>query len=538
MSDVACIDWQGFDAAAFERARQERKPLLLRITHFGCEGAENMRTGADADPVVQRALADQFVCTQVDRDADPALDRLCQLAHQLLTQTPGGWPLHVFFDAEAMLPYFSATWLPAKTQGARPAFATLLARVRAFHDAERDALNKQHAALRAALDELSPPTAQHTEFDATPLRKARAALDAAFDTEHGGFKAIPKFVRPPLLERLLRDWRASARGTDPDLQALFMVSLTLTRLAASPMRAQNGAFYHHAGQADWSSPDTTLTLADNGALLALYAQVALATGEREFLNVTLELATALLRDWRTPDGAFVAAIRTTPAVRDETVHVASNAHAIRGLAWAARLLRDERYVSAALATLNALRLRYWREDRLRHTDGRAMGLDEYATLADATLEVLQQHWDVELHAFLERLIATMRTQFEDVSQGGFFDVEIGAANPPSFYALKTLGDDGAPSGNALAARVLLRTAAFAGDPSRSAGARKTLALAWPMLGQQPQAHATMLGVLEETLVPPELLVLRGAGREIDTARLDLQKVYAPSRLVFAIPEND
>jgi uncharacterized protein YyaL (SSP411 family) len=84
--------------------------------------------------------------------------------------------------------------------------------------------------------------------------------------------------------------------------------------------------------------------------------------------------------------------------------------------------------------------------------------------------------------------------------------------------------------------VLLRAGALTEDRAAIEAARRTLALAWPAIQQQPQAHATLLGVLEETLSPPEVLVLRGAGDEIETARSDLQKVYAPTRLVFAIPE--
>lgn len=543
MTDHARSDWPRYDADAFARARRAGKPLLLRITHFGCEATADMERHADPDPATQRELAG-FVAVSLDRDLDPALDRACQLAHQLLTQTPGGWPLHVFFDAETALPYFSATWLPSRARDGLPAFATLLARARTFHDDERAALQGQHAALRAALEELAPHTAAAHDLDEAPLRKARATLEVGFDFEHGGFGTQPKFVRPALLERLLRDWRRSATGPQPDLQALFMVTLTLTRLAASPMRAASGAFHGHATEADWSSPDPMCRLADNGALLALYAQATLATGEREFAHVTRALATELQRNWRTADGAFIAAMRLAPpeagnsmVERDERVFVAGNAQTIRGLAWAARALRDDDCVEAACAALAALRARYWRDDRLLRPDERMAGLEEHALLADATLELLQQRWDPSTHAFLESLVTTLREHFEDQLEGGFFDVHAASNAPSSFRKIKTFADDSAPAGNAIAARVLLRTAAFAEDPARRSAALRTLRLAAPMLLQQPQAHATLLGVLEETLWPPEVLVLKGVGHEIENARLDLQKVYTPTRLVFAIPET-
>ena len=44
--------------------------------------------------------------------------------------------------------------------------------------------------------------------------------------DYGGFGAAPKFPHAPALARLLRDWHASARDDAPDLQALYMATLT------------------------------------------------------------------------------------------------------------------------------------------------------------------------------------------------------------------------------------------------------------------------------------------------------------------------
>lgn len=537
---------QRWGAAAFAQARDARQPLLLCITHVGHE--RHVGDALHGDALHALARTQGFVAVQVDRDERPALDRLCQLAHQLLTQTPGGWPLYVFFDATAQLPFFSSTATDA--HGLPP--STLLARIRAFHDAEPAALATQHAALRAAFAELQPPPASKSTstsmFDDAPLRAARQTLEAAFDFTHGGFATAPKFVRPWLLERLLRDWRRSATGPMPDLQALYMVTLTLTRLAKSPMCAPSGAFHGHSTTADWSTPNATLALTDNGALLALYAQTALATGEAEFAAVTRRLARALLHDWRLPDGAFANAFHGT--LRDERALLLGNAQAIRGLVWAARALHATEFTQAAAAALTALQQRHgpalpWSpvaepvaEAPVTAATGRAAGLEEHAAIADAVLELLQQQWDPALHDFFESLLTMLRTDFEDPDAGGFFDLAPRHTQPAPFHALKTFGDETMPAGNALLARVLRRSAAWSGDASRDAAADRILALAWPALVRQPQAHATLLGVLEETLLRPEVLVLKGAGSEIENARLDLQRVYAPTRLVFAISDAD
>src|SRR5262249_59213716 len=49
------------------------------------------------------------------------------------------------------------------------------------------------------------------------------------------------------------------------------------------------------------------------------------------------------------------------------------------------------------------------------------------------------------------------------------------------------------------------------------------------------AHTTLLNALEELLNPPETVLLRGDEAEIASWATDLGKLYAPRRMVLAIP---
>ena len=66
---------------------------------------------------------------------------------------------------------------------------------------------------------------------AEPLRLVRRQLEEAFDAEFGGFGGAPKFPHPTNIEALLSTWRATATAKEPDLQALYMATLTLSRMA-------------------------------------------------------------------------------------------------------------------------------------------------------------------------------------------------------------------------------------------------------------------------------------------------------------------
>jgi uncharacterized protein YyaL (SSP411 family) len=46
---------------------------------------------------------------------------------------------------------------------------------------------------------------------------------------------------------------------------------------------------------------------------------------------------------------------------------------------------------------------------------------------------------------------------------------------------------------------------------------------------------SLLEALAEYLAPPEIVIIRGAAAEADAWRDELNKLYAPHRLVFSIP---
>ena len=63
------------------------------------------------------------------------------------------------------------------------------------------------------------------------------------------------FRIPTTLDRLLRHWRASAHGEEPDVDALFMVSLTLTRMAEGGIYDQlGGGFCRYSVDRYWQIP--------------------------------------------------------------------------------------------------------------------------------------------------------------------------------------------------------------------------------------------------------------------------------------------
>ena len=89
-----------------------------------------------------------------------------------------------------------------------------------------------------------------------------------------------------MIQLLLRQWQATAHDAAPDLQALFMATLTLKRMADGGLCDQlGGGFCRYSVDERWEIPHFEKMLYDNGALLSAYAEAAVATGDSDFAQV-------------------------------------------------------------------------------------------------------------------------------------------------------------------------------------------------------------------------------------------------------------
>jgi uncharacterized protein YyaL (SSP411 family) len=227
-----------------------------------------------------------------------------------MNQGGGGWPLTVFLEPQSQRPFFSGTYFPPEQRYGMPAFRTVLQKVADFYRERRNDLRDYGDKLVDVLGQLQPPPDRSGgELSREPLATARATLEREFDGRFGGFGDAPKFPHPGNVELLLRAWRASAGNDEPDLHALYMATLTLTRMAEGGLYDQlGGGFCRYSVDAYWMIPHFEKMLYDNGQLLGVYAQAATATGEPLFRRVAAETADWMLRDMHSSAGGFYATL--------------------------------------------------------------------------------------------------------------------------------------------------------------------------------------------------------------------------------------
>ncbi len=300
------VDWYPWGDEAFEDARKAGKPVLLSIGYSACHWCHVMAHESFEDEVSAALMNRLFVNIKVDREERPDIDKIYQTAHQLLTQRSGGWPLTMFLDADNQRPFFGGTYFPIEARYDMPAFGDLLQNIADYYADKRDDVRQQSDQLLDVFARLDPSRSDAgTNLTAEPLHKAREMFAKSFDRDFGGFGPAPKFPHPTTIERLLRHWRAGANDAEPDLDALFMATLTLTRMADGGLFDHvGGGFCRYSVDRQWQIPHFEKMLYDNGPLLALYSQAAIATGETAFRDTANATADWMLADMQAANGGF------------------------------------------------------------------------------------------------------------------------------------------------------------------------------------------------------------------------------------------
>jgi len=300
------VDWFPWGDKAFEEARKTGKPVLLSVGYSACHWCHVMAHESFEDDSIAEVMNRLFVNVKVDREERPDVDKIYQTAHQLLTQRGGGWPLTMFLDGENQRPFFGGTYFPNEARHGMPAFAELLEKVAAFYGEQRDEVRAQSDQLLGIFAKLEPaPGDDAIEFSLAPLQAARDTFAQSFDRDFGGFGSAPKFPHATTIDRLLRQWRDSANGIEPDLDALLMSTLTLKRMADGGLFDHvGGGFCRYSVDRYWQIPHFEKMLYDNGPLLAIYAQAALATGEAAFVDTANATADWILADMQAANGGF------------------------------------------------------------------------------------------------------------------------------------------------------------------------------------------------------------------------------------------
>jgi uncharacterized protein len=114
------VDWYPWGAAAFRRAKELNRPILLDVGAVWCPWCDLMDRDTYTNAVTADYINQHFVAVKVDFDTSPKLVAQLQLAQAILN-LPAGLPLTSFITPDGKL-YFGAGYLPSEHRGDKSSF--------------------------------------------------------------------------------------------------------------------------------------------------------------------------------------------------------------------------------------------------------------------------------------------------------------------------------------------------------------------------------------------------------------------------------
>jgi len=239
--------------------------------------------------------------------------------------------------------------------------------------------------------------------------------------------------------------------------------------------------------------DEKVLTAWNGLMLAAFAEAAAVLDEPEYLEVAKKNAEFLLREMVIRDGENrPVGEAPTPILRKE---------GSRGI----RLLRT------------------WKDGRAKLNGY----IEDYANLADGLIELYQVSGEAEYLDAAKELGDAMITEFWDEENGGFYftsnDHEQLIVRNKDFF------DNATPSGNSVAADVLLKLAKLYGDEKYERFASTVIRLAASQIRRFPSGFGRMLSAVEFRLSDvKEVAIVGGNGSDIER---EVWSQYRPFKVV-------
>ena len=142
------VDWHPWTEQSLKIARTMDKPILLSIGYSACHWCHVMAHESFEDDGIADVMNEHFFNIKVDREERPDIDQIYQIAHQIITQRPGGWPLTMFLD-ENGVPFMGGTYFPKNSKNGLPSFKEVLQKVYdSYKEQKKNIINQKDLIIK------------------------------------------------------------------------------------------------------------------------------------------------------------------------------------------------------------------------------------------------------------------------------------------------------------------------------------------------------------------------------------------------------
>lgn len=580
------VDWYPWGEEAFEKAKDEDKPIFLSIGYSTCHWCHVMERESFEDEEVAAILNKYFISIKVDREERPDIDNIYMNFCQATTGH-GGWPLSVFLTPE-MKPFYAGTYFPKNSRYGMHGFMDILGIINDKWKNEKEKI--QDSANKIVINLGKNEISDNEEIDKNSFDIAYEYFERSFDNTYGGFGNQPKFPTPHNLMFLLRYYIKTETK-----EALNMVEKTLIQMYKGGIFDHIGfGFSRYSTDRKWLAPHFEKMLYDNALLIITYLEAFQITNNSLYKEIVEKVIHYIIRDMTSLKGGFFCAEDADSEgvegkfyiwskeeiikelgeedgnlyckhynitekgnfegfsipnlinndldiiegdielkdklkklseklfnIREKRVHphkddkilVSWNGLMIVAFSKAGKILNNPEYIKYAENAIRFIEKYMFRDDgRLfaRYRDGDVNHLayiDDYEFLIWAYIEFYQGVFKAEYLKKAIDLTKNMIDIFEDKENGGFFlygnDSEKLIIRPKEIY------DGAIPSGNSIAAYVLLRLSKLTGNNMYEEKAERLFNSFGSKINDSPMGYTAMLIAKMYSITPIKEIVLAG-----------------------------
>ena len=418
------VKWQPWSPAAFTKAQEEDKPVLLSISAVWCYWCHVMDDDTYSDPEVQDLLNEHFVTIRVDNDHRPDINARYNV---------GGWPTTAFLTGHGGL-IGGATYLPPEQ---------LISMITEFAEAyknDRPTLYTQARDLLNTRKDHAQRFVASSQLEESMTDRVSRIVVGSYDATNGGFGSEPKFPNASILRFLNHQYRT----TGEDFFASMLIK-TLDSLSDGQVHdSSDGGFFRHCARADWTQPQHEKMLEDNLRLAREFLDASILldrpkyreTAKQTFDYLLEQLYDPAVPGFRGSQGAHSDYFSLSPDQRtadarpesDPSCYASNNGLAVTVLLDAAWKLGDLSLQTKALQTLETLDSAA-RSGSFSHVYSEQGPSDVPAFFTDwvwLLTALVQAHGNTAAEGYLERAVSVAQIMvdgFFDQKAGGFFDIE-------------------------------------------------------------------------------------------------------------------
>lgn len=289
------VEWYPWCGEAFERAKQDDKPIFLSIGYSACHWCHVFAHESFEDYEIAGLLNKYFISVKVDKEERPDIDSVYMAVCQAFTGS-GGWPTSIFMTADQK-PFFAGTYFPKTSQGGMIGFRELLLAIHEKWVSDRDMLFGQSDEIIKYLNQ-SNDSAEAADIDLTNL--AVRQYERIYDEKFGGFGRAPKFPTPHNLLFLLDYYERYKTAS-----CLKMAEHTLLQMYRGGLFDHIGfGFCRYSTDNKFLVPHFEKMLCDNALLILAYCKVYTITQKALYFEIAEKTASYILREMTSPDGGF------------------------------------------------------------------------------------------------------------------------------------------------------------------------------------------------------------------------------------------